>query len=377
MAMVNGADRPAGTHPRLVVLDGLRLFAALAVVFFHYVGQEQRGWEVSTARLFGWLHPVASLGWLGVNLFFLISGFVICMSSWGRSLGQFFTSRVVRLYPAYWFAVLLTTAFVAVLPLRDGHRNALQVLVNLTMLQSPMGVPDVDPVYWTLWVELHFYLLFAVVVWRGVTYRRAVAFCLLWTVASVLVMARPSPLTEVLIGPGYASYFIAGIAMYLMHRFGPTVLLWGIVVCSWVLSEHQLSAMLTQQSAKVGRDLGWWVPTLVNLGLFVVMATVALGWLDRVRGRWLVVAGSLTYPLYLLHLEVGWTIILVLDPAIPHWPLLFAIVAAMLLLAWLVHRYVERPVAGWLKPRLTVAVPACVGPPPRAARSTRAPVDAE
>src|SRR6266508_2773730 len=214
---------------RLAVLDGLRLFAALSVVFFHYVGQEERGWEQSTRQMLEALHAPASLGWLGVNLFFLISCFVICMSSWGRSLGAFFTSRVVRLYPAYWFAVVLTTAFVAVLPMLHGRRGGLQVLVNLTMLQTPLGVHPVDPVYWTLWVELHFYLLFALVVWRGVTYRRVIAFCLLWIVASVFATAVHSPAADLLVGPEYSGYFVAGVAMYLMYRFRPTLLLWGIV----------------------------------------------------------------------------------------------------------------------------------------------------
>lgn len=109
--------------------------------------------------------PFAAYGWLGVELFFLISGFVICMSCWGRSVGDFFTSRVTRLYPAYWFAVLATTAVLLLIP---GGQKPLpwpDVLTNLTMLQEPLGVRMVDGVYWTLFAELRFYLLFALVAW--------------------------------------------------------------------------------------------------------------------------------------------------------------------------------------------------------------------
>jgi peptidoglycan/LPS O-acetylase OafA/YrhL len=360
-------DRGTG---RVAVLDGLRLLAALSVVLFHFAGQVERGWHRSTHELFGGLQAVASLGWLGVNLFFLISGFVICMSAWGRPLSAFFASRVVRLYPAYWFAIVLTTAFVAVFPHLHGRRSGLQVLANLTMLQSPLGVPDVDPVYWTLWVELHFYLLFAVVVWRGVTYRRVVAFCLLWTVASVVATAARLPLVDLLVGPAYSGWFVAGIVLYLIYRHRPTLLLWGILGVSWVLTELRLTGLLATQSAKVGRDLGWWVPTLANLACFALVTVVALGWTDRLRHRWLTVAGSLTYPLYLIHLEIGWTTIRLLDGRVPPWPLLSGLIAAMLVLAWLVHRFVERPVARLMKPALTRALADLAGPADPVGRET-------
>src|SRR5262249_26966605 len=155
-------------------------------------------------------------GFFGVELFFLISGFVICMSGMGRSLGDFFVARVVRLYPAYWFGVLATSAAVALWPLLDGRPGYRDVLTNLTMLQTPLGTANVDGVYWTLWVELRFYLLFAVVVALGVTYRRVVAFCALWTVASIATAAVGGPLQDngvagsflqLVFVPQYSPYF--------------------------------------------------------------------------------------------------------------------------------------------------------------------------
>ena len=69
---------------------------ALMVVVFHLVSNPSRIWGKPPQEVFGALYDVFHYGWLGVDLFFLISGFVICMSAWGRSLGQFFVSRVVR-----------------------------------------------------------------------------------------------------------------------------------------------------------------------------------------------------------------------------------------------------------------------------------------
>ena len=158
------------------------------------------------------LYPVAAYGWLGVELFFLISGFVICMSSIGHTLGEFVTSRITRLYPAYWFAIVLTTAVLLLWPGQSRCRWS-DVAVNLTMFQSGYDLPSVDAVYWTLWIELHFYVLFAIVVWRGVTYRRVATFCGAWLVASVIGRELGGKWDTMLIAD-YAPFFVAGVAFY-------------------------------------------------------------------------------------------------------------------------------------------------------------------
>ncbi|OKI02018.1 acyltransferase [Streptomyces sp. CB02923] len=335
-------------RPRLRVLDGLRLLAALMVLAYHYITLRD-GWGDDPQAFSPLVYHLSEYGWLGVEVFFLISGFVICMSAWGRSLGDFVTSRVSRLYPAYWVAVLLTAAVLTVWPNVRSADNWETVLTNLTMLQQGLGVPDVDDAYWTLFIELKFYLLFAVVVFRGVTYRRCVLFCGLWTVAGVVALKANSDLLSVWAIAPYSPYFIAGIAFYLMHRFRPTVLLWAIVAVSFLLAQHYLRGRLVMNlGAKADLAQGWPV-RLAVLAAFALMAAIALGWFDKLQWRWLSTAGSLTYPLYLLHMYVGFTLIDLLRSRVPALVLLPGIVVLMLVLSWLVHRFVERPLGKKLR----------------------------
>ncbi|MFE5329392.1 acyltransferase family protein [Embleya sp. NPDC056575] len=338
---------------RLAALDGLRFLAALMVVLYHYAGYAggigNGAWNgKSTAVLFPTVSGIAAYGWLGVELFFLISGFVICMSSWGRTLGDFFRSRVVRLYPAYWAAVLATAVVLRLWPTVRGAPRPGDVLTNLTMLHEALGVRHVDGVYWTLWAELRFYLLFALVVGfgRGVTYRRTVLFCVTWTVAAVAVTSTGDELLESVVQPRFAPFFIGGVALYLVRRFGPDPLLWGIVGMSWLLALHSTAAEIPRQVDANHPHLSATICMGVVTAFHAVMIALALGLLDRITWSGLTTLGALTYPLYLLHENIGWTLIHSLDrPGRSAFVVLGAVTLGMIVAAWLLHRMIERPLA--------------------------------
>ncbi|HEY7597011.1 MAG TPA: acyltransferase [Actinophytocola sp.] len=338
-------------RPRLEVLDGLRFVAAMSVLAYHYTAIAHV-WHRSAAEVFP-SQPFAH-GWLGVQLFFLISGFVICMSSWGRGVGSFLLSRAVRLYPAYWLSVLVVAAGLAVFPGLPWRPTTFDVLVNLTMFEDAVGTPEIADVYWSLWAEVRFYLLFSLLVWWGLTYRRVVAFCALWLAATaVATVVLPGGgavrgAVQVVLTTDQAPLFTAGIGCYLMYRFRPTFASWAIVAASFVLA---LPAVMhrNQLESKAGESIPNG-PVIVLLAVwFLLIVAVALGWLSWVRGRWLVVGGALTYPLYLLHLDVGGALLYLFQWRVPP-PLLVPVVAGVvILLAWLVHRYVERPLAPRLR----------------------------
>ena len=94
-----------------------------------------------------------------------------------------------------------------------------------------------------------------------------------------------------------------------------------------------------------------YVVVLIVTVAFAAVAAVALGWTRRASWPWLVTAGALTYPFYLVHEHLGWFVIRVLHRGLglPAWPTLVVTVLGMLGLAWLIHRFVERPLGPRLK----------------------------
>ncbi|MEI5524189.1 acyltransferase [Streptomyces brasiliscabiei] len=350
---------PAEARPRLYALDGLRLLAALSVAAYHYGGRDGeigKAWGASPAVQFPTAHSWLAYGWAGVQAFFVISGFVICASGWGRSLQSFAASRAARLFPAYWAAVILVAAVFALPGVAFARVSASEFLVNLTMLQMPLGADRVLGVCWTLWAEVRFYLLFALcVVLPGVTRRRVIWFCGGWTLASVLAGAAREPLLDTVLMPEYASLFIGGMGLCLVHRDRRDTAAWLIVVFSLLLSQHH-----TVQDMWHAPDPDFFsyrsqlgIVLAVTVG-FVAVGAVALRLLNRVNWPWLTTAGALTYPFYLVHEHLGWPVVQVLHQrlGLPSSVTLVLTVALMLALAWLLHRWVERPLGPWLRKSL-------------------------
>ncbi|MET9804311.1 acyltransferase [Streptomyces sp. NPDC006368] len=346
--------RAAGPPPRLYALDALRVVAALSVLAFHFTGVDaatKANWGVNPKELFPGLFPVTSYGSYGVQLFFIISGFVICLSAWGRTPGQFVRARFLRLFPAYWFSVVL--AFLVWRAIPDGQRKIPSVsdsLTNLTMFQVPLSAQHLVGAYWTLWVELTFYLVFLVVVWKGLDYQRVSVFCWVWLLACVLAQQdQDVPLLGIFAQPLNTALFVAGIAMYLMYRFGPDLKLWGLLGASWLVMQSDLVEHADHLRHDKGMDRDPYIALALVTLFYLLVLAVALHKLDRVNWKWLSTAGALVYPLYLLHEELGWAMIRRLYGHLGAWPTLLLTTGALIVASWLVQRFVERPSQRWLR----------------------------
>jgi peptidoglycan/LPS O-acetylase OafA/YrhL len=345
---------PSPSHTRLAELDALRGIAAMAVVLFHYFTKFDELFGHATPPLF--VFPWGSysgvnlfaLGHYGVNLFFMISGFVIFMTlERTKKPMDFVVSRFSRLFPAYWLAVALTFSVVSVLGLPGKEATLGQAVANLSMVHSFFNVPHVDGVYWTLEVELLFYA------WAFLAYRLG------WLnrVHALLLAAMALRLV----------YFIAAeffrvdlpwiASRYLILNFIAWFAL-GVMV-------YRLSGRASVGSSTRGADLGVaacaiallsvvhtpWIGllALVLTGLLWGAASGRLPWLGN---RVFLGLGIISYTLYLVHENIGWAVMRPLQAA--GWSSLASILVALmmsLLLATLLTLLVERPAMAWIRRR--------------------------
>jgi peptidoglycan/LPS O-acetylase OafA/YrhL len=164
--MAESRLRAERSTDRVFEIDLLRFVAAVAVVFFHW---SFRGAAADDRSTFSYppLWPASQYGYLGVELFFMISGFVILMTASSGSLKRFVASRVARLYPAFWACCTITVVVVWLWGQPAAAVTLGQYLVNLTMLSDFVHVPSVDGAYWSLFVEIRFYAWVALLLAMG------------------------------------------------------------------------------------------------------------------------------------------------------------------------------------------------------------------
>jgi len=330
----------AGDKPRLLELDALRGIAALGVVLFHYmvafIDQYDHASEIFPGfRYFRY-------GKHGVELFFIISGFVIFMSlERTKNSRDFLFGRFSRLYPTYWAAVILSFAIVTIARMPDLHIDWKDALINLTMFQQFLNVPHIDGSYWTLQVEISLYIIM-LALWKTKLLRYidtvAIAWLLLITTHYFLERANILLLDSrlrIFLLLDYAHLFIIGMLLYKIFS-SETISIrkfFLIIACLFFsLLKHG-----TEQT------------------LFVMLFTTAFililkGHLIYLRWKPLIFLGTISYSLYLIHLNLGLVTIKTLEKIGINLNvcILISLVLA-LLLATIVTFLIEKPAMKLMK----------------------------
>ena len=339
-------------NQRFHEIDLLRGLACVAVVAYHYLSRGQHGGWITSAT-----HPaieaVVRYGYLGVHLFFMVSGFVIFMSAQGSSVRNFAASRAARLYPALWVAAPLTVAFAWAFHRTEFEVSLSTLLINLTMVPQWFKVEFVDGAYWSLAVELQFYLLVALAIaFNGL--RRPQTCVAAWLAISAVNALRPMYPLEFWLAAKWAPLFCAGICFYLIATRGRSPARLGLIACSYVLAVFYEAGPDLRGSAAGAPDLakaGVEVAVLTAFYALFFGFTASQKRLKRTPVS--VWAGLLTYPVYLLHQNIGYIVLEALAPSGLGFGLRVLLTAAVIaVLAWAVVKFVERPLAprlrGWI-----------------------------
>lgn len=333
---------PSQAQTRVVELDALRGLAALAVVGFHYTTHYQN--EVGHI---GEMPVSFGFGNYGVELFFLISGFVIFMTlERTRTAMDFVVSRFSRLFPAYWVAILTSAAVVYTIGMPSQRLPLRDVAFDFTMIQEILGAEHLDGSYWTLQIELFFYV--QMLIWFMLGQLKRIR----WVIVAWLILAVASGLADMqhkhvsyvfreLLILRYIPFFAIGILFYRLrsqpqHRYGDMFL---IGLCLLAIGVAYKPVLL-----------------LVALVCTAIFAAFSLDWLRFLRWAPLAFLGAISYSLYLLHQAIGFSLIwqLEMHGIGPGIAALIAIAMVTVLatgLTWWVERPAMRAIRGWWKRR--------------------------
>lgn len=244
-------------------------------------------------------------GYVGVEIFFIISGYVIAKTYISKNPKQFAVSRLVRLYPTFWVALSLTT----ILTIIWGDVNGLRVyfsqfLANLTIVPFLVGSQPVDGVYWTLEYEILFYLLVFLLMFCGMKRYISLVF-VLWTLLLAASIWTSSPVPT-LYGRGYFIFFMCGffLAEFQRSRNKRNLIPLSLAIMSSVkfsymnVPNHVLERGGIQEIPALLVSLSILLIVFLNFSSF---ASVKLP-----LGE---IAGALTYPIYLVHAHIGYILI--------------------------------------------------------------------
>ena len=363
---------------RLHALDGLRGVAILLVMGFHYFYHLESSYYKSHLYPYGETFSntlVFKYGYMGVELFFIISGFVIAMTlESSRSVIDFAIRRFVRIRPALIVSAVLTFFLLNwsdspfALTRRQFWPNFLPSLtLTPTALWSGL-FPNVDfvtGVYWSLVVEIRFYMIAAILFWlfpRDKLARNLVIFTVVIYIARALLrrwLPGYNGVYDGLFVPDYMPWFAAGAIFFELYKERLTK---GMALVLLAVA-YVMIARISTNYAVIGRD-----PIFASL---TGLSFLALFWLLSTRPsavsflevRPLVWIGECSYSIYLYHYAIGMILISQVSKTIGLIPQLL-LVAAISLLVFAIGRIsyvtVENPSRRWLTKLL-------IGPPQKTA----------
>jgi len=332
-------------------LQGLRAIAALSVVFLHCTSDT--GLDVGI-----------SFGHFGVDIFFVISGFIISYTA-STDPDQFMTKRLIRIVPIYWSATIVLYFLASLFPHLLHNTTASFTLLLASLFFVPLewpGHPGATPLMilgWTLNYEMYFYLLYALALKFNRKYASITAAFFVIAIMSVIdIVFRPVTDAGRFYGKPIVLEFVFGIVIFnmlsLRHRKlgrGPMFYLLIVAIISSLLSciAYDIYSSVPNSVVFCG------IPALI---LVLSALKLEVDYKYSLTNRLFLLTGDSSYVLYVLHPYIIYGVMRVIFPAAKTWPLpgRFALVAVLLVItaavAIVVHLYFEKPMMKSLKKRL-------------------------
>ena len=343
-------------------IDALRGIAALLVIWLH-VSEVFVRLSPETSAQGTALYDLAwsvDVGRIGVVIFFAISGFVICRSLNGNRIEgskKFIIRRFLRLYPAFWVSIPL--GLFSMWWLYDKPFGWNIIAANLTMLPELLGEPSAIPLYWTLETELAFYIL----CWILFFYRKLNKPLILFLMTALLtglfivlkiylispevrssLKAMPYHLAIMFWG-GFFRYWYGDKKALIRVAKRNIQLQWLLYVLTIIVFTPALSAYLQGSINQDSHLLRLGKSYTLGFSMFIIGNLVF-----KIKNRFMVWIGTISYSLYLLHPVVLYSLFWYLKNKAPYWLMtlhlsvyiVFTMIFSMVLSA-LVYYLVEKP----------------------------------
>ena len=287
------------------LMDVLRFLAAIFVMLFHYFSESLKG---NTDIL----STLVIYGALGVELFFIISGFVI-YNSIKDNWRDYMLSRIMRLYPLFWLCATIT--YILTILLDKSHLPFYKYIINLFIINNGQVANMIDGSYWTLTIEIMFYFYIAIFAYT-IGKKRLIYFYILWLTYSYLSFYFS--FNELLISKlalvRYSPYFVFGgvLAIILERHNRITTMIYTFILGSCVYASYYFSQVLNYQ-AKITEKSNYFgiftkTSQIIIFYIFIIALLSPL-FSKRIKNKKFIMfcqtLGLITYPLYLLHQKIG------------------------------------------------------------------------
>lgn len=361
---------------RYPALDLIRAFSALSILIFHVIVLSR--WETfPDGGPLLWFR----ISFLRVDLFFVVSGFVItlaAMREWhrgGEARRRFLIKRIVRLVPAYFVSSIAWLMFNGFDVVR-GPDGLFQLLTHLSLTFGffPSAISTINGVTWTIGVEVQIYLLIALLMpllgrwsaWRAGLFAIVLALC--WRLGSQVVhllwlgldpgKSHASMWFWSVQAPGMWDVFGVGLALALATQRGLVSPLsparWIVMAAAMGAYSLGLVTVLWENAAQYWSSLFWGsgfrsFVVLMVLGWLWLAIAMPSAWMDAIP-RWARYPGKISYGIFLWHVPVAqW---LIRHTGLTEWRLLAACVLATGLVAAASWHWIESPAMAWVRRRM-------------------------
>ena len=313
---------------RISELDTLRGIAAVSVMLYHYTTRFSTKFNTDIISK----HFTFEYGQYGVELFFTISGFVIYMSvSKINNPLEFVYKRFLRLYPTFWISMIITFIVISIWGPSLLKVSIKDFILNFSMIPNLFGAKSVDGVYWTLKIELFFYtfiLILLILKWLNKVQILGYSYLALGLVVAISTQVYSNEFLNSIINYYYYGLlFLCGINFYNITTHGNR--LWNHLQ---IFTASILSIILGLEH------------TIVFITVMIIFYLLVNNKLMFLSISPFMFIGKISYALYLIHQNIGYTIQLkMLSMQLNNYYLLIIIpIIISIIIAWIITDYIEK-----------------------------------